>query len=736
MTSKTLSRLSLGALLAACAAPALHADFTLTGRFLYRDRAFTYSGGFTGNEPGKPIRFARVLVVDDSTGSTIVTTTTDDNGDISVLVPGSGTRDIVVRAESQSQLFGFFRIRAETTSSVLYSVSSSVFSNWDQDTDLDVGTTVSEKITSAGSVGNPFNMLDQGVAALEYTMSLGSGNPTGTIRMRWPGGGGSFASGFTATMADDDGYDDIVQLHELGHVFHNMFSDSDSPGGSHSFGDSDQDPRLSYGEGWASFFAGAVRQHQGLFDPGFYMDCNGSGGTGGIQLRARFENASPYQSSTGGEATEVGVACVLWDIVDTASTNDGNSSDDDDLDGTLTFTGGIDGDQMHWNTFTGPVAAASNLTIRNHWDAFFTPFDYGNHPELEDIFDAFEIRNYLDASEPNNSQGTATPYTQNGGWTPIRTLYYSTASPPAPGAGDSDYFSFDLINGELFEVETRYPNGNSNAHTYADTFLRVYRPNGTQFATNDDKSPTDRNAWVTGVSADATGTWTAQVTTTHSYRRTGSYQFRVGRTGAGISGLNPTSIVAASALPQQVFITGFGFLNTVSVTIDGVPLVAGVSGSYLVNGDTQITATVPLLTKTGLVDVVVTTTTDTASAQLQVDPVPSPLLITPVGTTQTLGIQVVSAAALLDWTWVAVSVFNTPTVFPGLFSLGIGNNNQQIAVIWKPLVLTPGYAAKSFGPLSDLAGVTLYFQSIVLEAANSYNPPWSSSNVSSTIILF
>ena len=93
---------------------------------------------------------------------------------------------------------------------------------------------------------------------------LANGVTASTVRINWPGSGGSFASGSQAHMSSDDGYDDAVILHELGHVFHNLYSDSDNPGGTHYFGDSDQDPRLSFGEGYATFMAGAVLDHMGL----------------------------------------------------------------------------------------------------------------------------------------------------------------------------------------------------------------------------------------------------------------------------------------------------------------------------------------------------------------------------------------------------------------------------------------------------------------------------------------
>lgn len=731
-------RLFTATLLSLALASAASADFTASGVFRYRDRAFTFNSGFTGSEPTLPVRKAFVQVLDNGSGAVLANGTTDDTGAFSILVPGTGTRDIAVRCQSRSQLFGGSRVRVTTTSDVLYSVSSAVFAGWSQDTNLNVGTVTAEKVFSGAFQANPFNLLDMGVLAVEYVMSLGSGNPTGDINLRWPVSGDSFASGFTAFMSDDDGYDDVVILHELGHVVHNMFSQSDSPGGTHSFGDSDQDPRLSYGEGWASFFAGAVRQFAGVFDPGIYLDANGTS-AGFIQLRARLENASPFTSSTSGEANEVGVACMLWDIVDTTATNDGGITDDDGLDGSVTFAGGIDGDQMQWNTFTGPVATAPNLTIRNHWNAFFAPVNHGSYDLLRDVFDAFETRNYLDALEPNNGTATASPIPVDGSWQPIRTLYYSAGNPPAPGEGDSDFYSFSLNSGDGFEAETRYPNGAADADTYVDPYIRVRRPNGTILAQTD-SGGVGRNARLAGLVADQTGTWTVEVTTIHGYRRTGSYQVRVKRDGITVTSVSPSTVPVLTASPNPITITGVGLSNVTGMTLGGVPLAPIFlgTGNYLILNDSTITLSVlPTLPVLGTLDLVISSATASVTRQLTVQEVASPLLTTssPL-TNQVAGITMNAASKVQDWMWVCVSTFNTPTVFPGLTTLAIGADNAFVYVAWKPFISPSGKASIHFGPLSDLAGVTLYWQAFVLQVQSNYDPPWPTTSVVNTLILF
>lgn len=504
-----------------------HANFTVTGTFRYADRPFTFNSGFSSSETTLPVRLARVQVLDNQTGAALATSSTAQDGTISISVVGTGTKNIVVRCFTRCDAFGSNRLRVTTTGGSQYTVSSAVFTNWNLANDLDIGTVTAQKVLSGSNQGGPFNILDQMVAGIEYVKSAGASNPTSNLRGNWPAGSGSFASGTTFNMADDDGFDDMVVLHEFGHVIHNHYSDSDSPGGSHGFQQSDQDPRLSYGEGWASFFAGAVRQHQGIFDPAFYMDCQGQGqtGLGSVQLRMRMENGTPFTSSAGGEADEGAVFCALWDLVDTASTNDGGSTDDDAVDGSFTFNGGLDGDAMQWAVFTGPVDVAANVTIRDQWNGTFGPTNHGQHPAVESVFDGWSMRFYADTAEPNNSIATAAPLALGTSWGSIRTLYSSTANPPAPGDGDQDHYAIDLQFLDVFEVETRYPNAVSDAKTYCDPRITIFRPNGTQYAQNEDGG-TGRNAYLTNLVADQTGTWFVRVDTTHSYRKTGSYQLR------------------------------------------------------------------------------------------------------------------------------------------------------------------------------------------------------------------
>ncbi len=520
-------------LLVAVAAPLLAAsargDFVVSGQFLYVDREFTFDQGYTGNEPNLPVRFADLSVLNASGQAVLAQGFTDASGNFSILVTASGTANVQVRCFATSLLVGGKPVRVQTTGGVLYSTASPVFPNWNLSTDLSVGSLVAQKVFSGAQQGNPFNLLDMGLRAFEYVVqpSVGAPAPTSLLTLQWPGGSGSFASGTSVSMAVDDGYDDATALHEIGHVIQFLYSDSDSPGGVHSFGQSNQDPRLSIGEGWASFFGGAVRKSYGDPDPGFYMDANndGSTGPGTIQLRMRFEDGFPFSATTGGEADEGAVFCSLWDLIDDPSTPDPFPGDDDPYDGTLTVGAGATVEGAQWAVFAGPVAGATNLTIAHFWDGWFAPTDFGNAAELAGVFAGWKMRFTNDGDEPNN--GLASPSSFSPGlWSSVRTLYSSAASPPAPGTGDEDFLRFFVPAGATIEVETRYPGAVADAETFCDPALALFAPSGALLASAEGGG-FDRNARIAPLTAAVEGFYTARVDTNSSIRPYGSYEARV-----------------------------------------------------------------------------------------------------------------------------------------------------------------------------------------------------------------
>jgi len=512
--------------LIATAAAADAQSFTVTGTAQYQDKAWNYNG-WTGSDPNLPIRRADVIVLNNSTQAVLGTGSTGQDGSFSIACSTSGTTNVIVRIDADTNLDGSFqRLRVTTESNVEYTTFSPVFSNHNPNNDLNAGTITAGKISSGGKEANPFNMLDMGVAAAEYIggPDLAGGSTVSTVRVNWPSGSGSFASGSQAHMSDDDGYDDAVILHELGHVFHNLYSDSDSTGGSHFFGDSDQDPRLSMGEGWATFFDGAVLDDLGL--EALYQDASGGSQSGGSGLRLRIETAAPYSNDAYGAADEVAVACVLFDLVDDEFSTDASSgTDDEPFDSTLTALGD-NAQAAAWKIFTGPIDSAANLTINHAWDGWFQLYNADpHHAEMQSVYLKRRMRFWDDPEDPNENQASATPLAV-GSWSGEFRLYYSPSTPPAPGTGDEDWFAVSLNSGDIVDIETRYPGGAGDADTQVDPNIALFNPGGSLKASDEDGG-TGRNAKIDNFLINQTGTWAYRVRSNDNMRRYGRYNTRI-----------------------------------------------------------------------------------------------------------------------------------------------------------------------------------------------------------------
>ena len=130
-----------------------------------------------------------------------------------------------------------------------------------------------------------------------------------------PDGGASNPSLFLLGDAsvDTEEFDDHIVVHEWGHYFEDNFSRSDSIGGPHRIGDT-IDPRLAFGEGWATGLAAIA-----LEEP-LYCDTGIAGALSGFGLNTETENRGNQ-----GFYNEMSVATLLYDLWD--DTNDGAAGD-------------------------------------------------------------------------------------------------------------------------------------------------------------------------------------------------------------------------------------------------------------------------------------------------------------------------------------------------------------------------------------------------------------------------
>jgi len=517
------------------AAPVLHAgDFAVSGRFEYEDKAWQL-GGWTGDDPLRPIRHADVTVLAADSQRVLGRGATDDEGEFSVECSSpSVVLDVVVRVDAASRMrakgqSSFPVVRVENAFHDRYAAFSPVFANHPTHLQLDVGTTTVLKTVVSGREGNPFNLFDLAMAAFEYVTGpeVQMTRRAGTLTLVWPNLTGSFSMRRRAWIATSDGYDDAVVLHEIGHLVQGLYSDSDSPGGMHYFGDSDQDLRLAYGEGWATAFAGVVLERLG--QPAVYLDADGAQQSGGEQLCMELESASPYQFSATGAGDEVAVACVLFDLLDAGTAGDGGSVLlDDDLMTSGVSIAGQTPTATWWELFTGPLKRARRVNVDHVWDAWVSGYDDPEYERLRDVFEARKLSFWADAAEPDGSPALARSVAPEtwGTWTPEHTLYAAPPGALGPGNGDRDWFVVDLQAGSRVTIETRYPQGVLDAGTQVDPSLALFTPAG-RLLRQDDDGGYRRNALLADVLVPQSGSYRFVVRSRNRLNRYGRYDLRV-----------------------------------------------------------------------------------------------------------------------------------------------------------------------------------------------------------------
>ncbi len=506
-------------------------SFLVTGRFEYEDKAWD-AMGWTGIDPILAIRSADVVVMDAARDKVIGRGMTDNQGEFSIVCKSKQpTVDLLVRVDSESRTRAkvqknFPRLKVVNPNRVVYSAFAPMEPGHPVGSDVDVGTTTVLKTVAAGKEGNPFNVFDMAVGAFEYVTApeVGMSRKVRTLRVTWPSPAGSFSIGRRAWVGTHDGYDDSVILHEVGHLVHNVYSDSDNPGGAHFFGDSDQDLRLAFGEGWATAFAGIVSARLGM--PAMYVDSNASAQVDGAQLILDLESAAPFETEAAGAGDEIAVACVLFDLLDSSSEGDGPS--DDDGMAAPAQVDGLSPTEAWWDVFVGPMRRTSRVNVNHAWDAWLTRYAQPEYGKLVDVFEDRQMDFWDDDFEPDNSPSTsqAVSAMAYGSWSADHTLYSAGAGNPGPGTGDRDWYSIQLKAGQSVEIETRYPDGITDAGTQVDPFLALFDPSG-KLVAKDDDSGYRRNALVQLGSAKTAGTWRFLVRSRNKLNRYGRYNVRV-----------------------------------------------------------------------------------------------------------------------------------------------------------------------------------------------------------------
>jgi hypothetical protein len=524
--------------------------FTAKGKFVYEDKEWDWQG-WTGQVSLKPIRKASVKIRRLSNSNIIGSGYTRDDGTFEIEIKNTNLflGDLRAELESNTDLYkekadsNFPHIRVKNYSGDVYILLSEEIKNHYSDQDADFGTTVSTIMVIADEEGNPFNIMDMAVHVWDYIGGVIKAPPQGPYKLIFPSYTGSYYApkSLDAYIDLTDGYDDAVILHEIGHMVHGSYSENDSPGGIHYWGDSDQDPRLSFSEGYATFFAGTILLQ--MQKPGIYVDADADKAQGGYQLRADLENANPWSKSVSGEADELAVTFSLFDLLDTEQSPDTCPGYDDDPFTSETM---INADTTPalawWEVFTGPIKEAGQLTIHDAWKGWFkkvAPMGDPHYESIKKIFQRRKIRFFetdLEASE--EILIIDPPVASTLFWGPIETLYKKTGNDPySPGGGDVDKYKVYLETGQTLVVETGYPQGPSDAGTYVDPKMELINTGGYTVAA-DDNSGIGRNSRIEHTALNS-GYFTVKVySASPGMRPTGSYRLGYRIKGDG----NPENI--------------------------------------------------------------------------------------------------------------------------------------------------------------------------------------------------
>jgi hypothetical protein len=272
--------------------------FVVRGRVRWEDRPL--SPGQLGAPVAVSARGVMVSVLDDASDTTLATVSTSDDGTYTIRYAAAPSARVRVTAYSRSRATAR-PVRVRDSSGYLHAVGSPAFT---------AGATapVDILITASGGAA-AWNALDNMVLGMDIMRAHGVTSIAPLI-VYWQLGaatGSYYQSGNNELRLDgDDGYDDVVALHEFGHYMQDEYSASDNPGGPHD--GSPADPRLAWGEGGATWFAIAARGEP------YYIDYSAGGGWH-VELEDRVHAASLSSSMTQ-NISEWMVAEVMWDVSD------------------------------------------------------------------------------------------------------------------------------------------------------------------------------------------------------------------------------------------------------------------------------------------------------------------------------------------------------------------------------------------------------------------------------------
>lgn len=480
-------RLASGAITVALALPA-YANWTASGQILYQHREWDQTG-FTGAIVNLPVRFADVEVTDPNKNGAkghLAWGKTDANGNFSIVVTDSTTRAAVrASALTQTTQTSDLFVKVTTPGGSVYAGSGPDAVNHNPNVNVNWGTLVAQAFGGAEA----FNILDRGIYGADFIKVLTGSRPNSSklVTFKWSATAGntnSSTTGSVVSLRDTAGYDDTVIQHEWSHYIMNNYSKTTNPGGTHFLSDCNEDPRLAFDEGRASFFGCSVRRYYGWANANAYVRTDGASGPGHVQNWYNLED--PEQYACQGDSSEVANSRTLWDIGDSAATTDFTPGVEDTPPDALALP-----DLETWQVFTGPQKTATYNSGETFWDGWFDPtIANGNYAAMKDIWAFYTVEFWQDASEPNNTTATATLVNPND--PPLHLTYFYDSNGDGKGEVDTDIFKFNAVGGQVYTIQTQ------NLLSANDTNLELLDTNGTTVLTsNNDRVAGDKSSLIT-----------------------------------------------------------------------------------------------------------------------------------------------------------------------------------------------------------------------------------------------
>ncbi len=298
----------------------------------------------------RPIRAATVQVIDAASGNVLGVDVADDGGNYAITVDPGINVFLRVRAELKRGGTPAWDVEVRDNTSAtnlppgqrpVYVLDSAAFGTGAFDQTRNVTATSGWGGSSYTGVraAAPFAVLDAIYAGIELVLSVDPVADFAALDAFWsinnrpaqPADGGDgidtgdigtsfYRSDINALFllgaanSDTEEFDDHVIVHEWGHYFEDVFSRSDSIGGSHGFGDR-LDMRVAFGEGWATALSGIALGNASYCDTQGNRQANG--------FRIDIENDTPSPRGWFNEFSVMALIFDLWD--DTVELGRGDS---------------------------------------------------------------------------------------------------------------------------------------------------------------------------------------------------------------------------------------------------------------------------------------------------------------------------------------------------------------------------------------------------------------------------